>query len=206
MKNYNQHIINCIITGQILGDAFLEKVGTNARLTFSFGSKISNYANWILTIFQPFCSNNKGVYEVRTIYINKEYIQYRLKTRTNTLFTNFHNKFYQIENGRYRKIVPHDVKVCPVVLAHFIIGDGNYSKEGRIRIFTNNYTYDECVILSKSIYVYSGVKCTVVLDRVNKKGIKQYILNFNKTQVQVLQNKVKPYLCNTIYYRVGLYY
>lgn len=77
------------------------------------------------------------------------YINYRLKTRTSKIFTEYHNILYKINENtkRYRKTVPENIVIDPIVLAHFIIGVkrpsllSNAHKDGRIRIYTNQYTY-----------------------------------------------------------------
>lgn len=42
-------------------------------------------------------------------------------------------------------------------------GDGNFGKDGRVRI----YTYKECVLLSNSIKENCFLKCEVIYDRIN---------------------------------------
>ena len=50
-------LLRKIIIGQILGDAHIEKIMTNCRMSFSFGTAFQEYANWIYTLFTPFCTN-----------------------------------------------------------------------------------------------------------------------------------------------------
>lgn len=199
------NMINKIIIGQILGDGHIEKVRKNCRISFSFGQHYLDYANWINSIFKDYCTND--VYSVQSTAKNKEYTNYRLKTRTTNEFTQFHEVFYKFneKTNKYYKVVPKDIVVCEVVLSHFIIGDGNFSKDKRVRIFTNNYTFEECIILSESIKKHCDVKCEVIFDRISKtKGNPQYILTIGSTQLNKLQSKIIPYIHKSIYYRVGL--
>ena len=128
-----------IIIGQILGDAHIEKIKTNCRMSFSFGTSFQEYALWIYSLFTPFCSNS--IYSVLVKANEKSYTNYRLKTRTIEVFNEFHNLFYKYDpaKGKYRKVIPELIRseMCEIVLAHFIMGDGNYGKDGRVRIYTN---------------------------------------------------------------------
>jgi predicted nucleic acid-binding Zn finger protein len=74
-----------ILIGQILGDAHIEKVKANCRMSFSFGSSYRTYGEWIYTILSEYCS--APIYMVTVITKGKSYINYRLKTRTMAIFT-----------------------------------------------------------------------------------------------------------------------
>ena len=117
---------------------------------------------------------------------DKVYTNYRLKTRTLPVFNDYHTQFYTLDEktNKYIKIVPDIIQdiICPVIQAHFIIGDRSFGSDGRVRIFTNRYTYDECVLLVKAIHKNCGIQCAVLFDRINKNGEKQYILTIGKTQ------------------------
>ena len=195
-----------IIIGQILGDAHIEKIKTNCRMSFSFGTNFQEYAFWVYSLFTPFCNNS--IYSVLVKAKGKSYTNYRLKTKTIEVFNEFHNLFYKYdpEKGKYRKVIPELIcsEMCEIVLAHFIMGDGNYGKDGRVRIYTNNYTLEECILLRDSIKNNCGVKCEVLFDRLGKDKKKQYILTIGKTELKNLQSLVKPYMHSSMLYRVGL--
>ena len=59
------------------------------------------------------------------------------------------------------KILPRDLVLTPVVLAHWFCGDGSYDKTGALSIYTNNFTYDEvcrlAVLLKLSLGIYSTI-------------------------------------------------
>ena len=129
-------------------------------MSFSFGTNFQEYALWIYSLFTPFCKNS--IYPVLVKAKEKCYTNYRLKTRTIKEFNEFHNLFYEYspEKGKYRKIIPELIRseMCEIVLAHFIMGDGNYGKDGRVRIYTNNYTLEECILLGEKRIVMLNVK------------------------------------------------
>ena len=174
-------------------------------MSFSFGTAFQEYANWIYTLF-TFGTN--PVYSVLVKAKDKFYTNYRLKTRTIELFNEFHNLFYVYdpEKEKYRKVIPELIRseMCEIVLAHFIMGDGNYGKDGRVRIYTNNYSLEECNLLRNSIQENCNIKCEVLFDRVGKDKKDQYILTIGKTELEKLQFLVKPHMHSSMLYRVGL--
>lgn len=94
--------------------------------------------------------------------------------------------------------------MCEVVLAHFIMGDGSYGKDGRVRIYTNNYSKEECILFRDSIKMNCNLECQVLFDRIGKNNEKQYILTIGKKELKKLQVLVKPHMHSNMYYRVGL--
>ena len=202
MKNYNKYL-NKVIIG--LADGYVEKTGKNCRLSFSFGADYFDYANWMNNLFIDYCSNS--VYSVKVTTKGKEYVNYRLKTRTLSVFNEYRDMFYKIDEGRYKKVVSSDIykEMCPIVLAHLIMGDGNFSnKDKRIRIYTNSFTFEECTILAKAITNNCDIECKVLFDRVGHNKQKQYILTIGKKQQDKLKNLVSPHMHKSMLYRVGL--
>lgn len=194
-----------VIIGQILADGHVERTGKNCRLSFSFGTAYLLYGNWIYSLLQEYCSN--PIYSVVSVTQNKQYTNYRLKTRTTVLFNSYRDMFYVLDNGKHRKIVPTTIKelLCPIVLAHLIIGDGTFStKDSRIRIYTNHFSFEECVLLANAITVNCDIQCKVIFDRIGSAGDKQYILTIGKNQLIKLQECVSPYMHTSILYRIGL--
>lgn len=197
-----------IIIGQILGVkkallflTHIEKIKTNCRMSFSFGTSSQEYALWIYSLFTPFCSNS--IYSVLVKANEKSYTNYRLKTRTIEVFNEFHNLFYKYDpdKEKYRKVIPELIRseMCEIVLAHFIMGDGNYGQDGRVRIYTNNYTLEECILLRDSIQENCDVKCEVLFDRVGKDKKDEYILTIGKIELKKLQSLVKPYMHSSMH-------
>jgi len=137
----------------------------------------------------------------------KKYTNYRLKSRTTVLFNKYRDIFYILEGGKYKKIIPVNIAdlLCPIVLAHLIIGDGTFSsKDGRIRIYTNHFTFEECDILANAITLNCSIQCKVIFDRKGKTGDNQYILTIGKNQLIRLQEILSPHIHSSILYRIGL--
>ena len=84
------------------------------------------------------------------------------------------------------------------------MGDGNYYKDGRIRIYTNQYTFDECILLRNRIIEGCNIQCEVLFDRIGKDGQKQYILTIGKMELRKVQSMLVPYMHKTMLYRIGI--
>lgn len=89
--------------------------------------------------------------------------------------------------------------MCEIVLAHFIMGDGNYGVE-----YVSTHSLEECNLLRNSIQENCNIKCEVLFDRVGKDKKDQYILTIGKTELEKLKFLVKPYMHSSMLYRVGL--
>ena len=191
-------IISQALVGQLLGDAFASRSSptANTRIEWSFGVNVGAYANYIATLFGPYC--NTGLIRGGT----------RLKTVTLPLFNYFHDIFYTLDTvtGRYVKVVPVMIMelMSPIVLAHLIMGDGNYHvAEQYVRIYTNGFTHADCIRLAASITTL-GIPTTVRKDKVGLNGEQQYLLAINKPYMSKLREVVVPHMHSSMLYRVGL--
>jgi hypothetical protein len=94
--------------------------------------------------------------------------------------------------------------MTPLVLAHLIIGDGSYSNsEGCVFIYTNSYTYSDCVKLAEAITAI-GIVTTVRKERVGKNGCMQYKLAILKSQVVKLREMISIHMHPSMMYRIGI--
>lgn len=193
-----------VILGLLLADGYVERTGRNCRLSFSFGTPYLDYANWLHNLFSDYCSN--GVYPVQSRIKDRMYVNYRLKTKTLSEFNVYRTMFYISNEKGYRKIVPISIKedMCYIVLAHLIIGDGNFTAyDIRTRIYTNHFSFDECRLLADAITTNCNIRWEVLYDRVSKSGIKQYILTIGKSQLEKLRAHVAPHMHQSMLYKVG---
>lgn len=115
--------------------------------------------------------------------------------------------FYILQsNGNYKKVIPTNIDqlLCPVVLAHLIMGDGTFSiMDNRVRICTYNFTFEECNMLANAITKNCNVICKVLLDRTGYSGDKQYVLTIGKNQLMKLQGVVSSHMHPSMLYRIG---
>ena len=191
------------LIGQLLGYAFAYRSSptSNTRIEWSFGALRGEYAQFLADIFNLYC--NTGVIVKATGAAG-----FRLKTVSLALFNPLFDMFYVLDDatGKYTKLVPVmiDQLMTPVVLAHLIMGDGNFlAWEKTVRIYTNAFTYEDCVRLAAAI-TKMGIKTTVRKDRTGSKGEQQYILAINRPELENLQTMVSPHMHKSMLYRVGL--
>jgi hypothetical protein len=199
-----------VAVGQLLSDAHADKSSptSNTRLTWSFGTGYKQYANYVGDLFNAYC--NKGVYSVNVLAKKggDSYVNYRLKTATLPIFNALYDMFYILcpVTGKRVKIVPLNIDclMSPITLAHLIMGDGGYNKASNmVRIFTYNFTLEDCPRLAQSI-TNMNIETQVKYDRLGKNGEKQYILKIDGSQLKTLCDTVTPHMESSMYYRVGL--
>lgn len=143
---------------------------------------------------------------MKSLTKGKAYTNYRLKTRTLPVFNEFHDMFYTLIDEKYVKTIPTMIteQMCPIVLAHFIMGDGNFGvKDKRVRIYTNHFTFQECKMVANAITFRCGIQCEVLFDRLSKNQEKQYILTIGKSQLEKLREAIIPHMHTSIMYKVG---
>lgn len=191
------------LIGQLLGDAYAYRSSptANTRIEWSFGAARGDYANYLGDMFSLYC--NTGVLVKTTGAAG-----YRLKTITLKLFNPLFEMFYVLDTvtGKYVKVVPAMINelMTPVVLAHLIMGDGNFlAWEQTVRIYTNGFTHEDCVRLASAIS-NMGIPTTVRKDRVGSKGEQQYILAINRPHLAKLRTMVSSHMHESMLYRIGI--
>ena len=198
--------LHSIFIGIMLSDGGLYKSSqnANARFEISFGEKYKDLAFHIGDLFKDYMSNPVKSLEVKGK--NKNYINYRLKTRSLNIFNSYHDMFYDLkpDTNKYTKIVPENIVdlMDPIVLAYLIKGDGNFDKNrNRVRIYTNSYSKVEVELLATSIKTKLGIYTAVLLDRKD-----QYILTIGAKNLELLRNIVSPHFHPSMLYRIGFAY
>lgn len=212
MKNKNTNNItsllplelHSILIGLMLSDGGLYRSSptANTRLEMSFGEKYKELAFHIGELFKDYMSNPVKSLEVKGL--NKVYTNYRLKTRSLSIFNSYHNMFYNLnpETNKYTKIVPRNIidLMDPIVLAYLIQGDGNFDKgRNRVRIYTNSYSKADVERIAMSIQTKLNIYTAVLLDRKD-----QYILTIGAKNLELLRNTVVPHFHSSMLYRIGL--
>jgi hypothetical protein len=158
--------INSILIGIMLGDGgmYRSSLTANTRLEMSFGEKYKSFAENLGVIFKDYMSNPVKSIEIKGK--NKVYTNYRLKTKSLSIFNQYYEMFYKFnsETQKYIKIVPKNIinLVDPIVLAYLIMTDGNFDKSRkRVRIYTNSFQKNEvqnlALAINKNLGIYTGV-------------------------------------------------
>jgi hypothetical protein len=194
-----------VLHGLMLGDGHMAQKSktSNPLYTQTFGQHGELFANYVFKTLREFCTT-KGLYtyKVRSGKNSPLYQRYIVRTRSLEVFKDICNMYYTVnELGKRIKIIPlHIVMILtPIVLAHFIMGDGTFHKyKHTISLCTQGFTKQEIELLSIAIYNKFGIESRVDRER------KWYILTFRKTQVPKVQALVKDHIIPSMMYRIGL--
>ena len=202
---HNIDIISIII-GSLLGDGHLEKRkrGIGTRIKFEQSNKNVEYLMWFHSYFSTrgYCNINKPELKKRIRKNGEIYFHYSINTFTFFSFNWIHDMFYMCSEGKYVKIIPHNIEqyLTPLALAIWFMDDGSKLKKGA-KIATNCFTYKElsqlCEILKNkfnlTVTIHSGGK---------NKG---YTLYISSQSMTTFSNIVKPFMLPTLYYKLGDY-
>jgi len=204
LPNFKGNELHSIFIGIMLSDGGLYRSSptANCRFEMSFGEKYKDLAYHIGELFKEYMSNPVKPLQIKGK--NKVYTNYRLKTKSLSLFNSYHDMFYKfnIETKKYYKIVPENISdlMDPVVLAYLIQGDGNFDTgRNRVRIYTNSYSKIEVENLARSINTKLNIYTAVLKDKKD-----QYILTIGAKNLTLLRNVVTPHFHSSMLYRIGL--
>jgi ubiquinol-cytochrome c reductase cytochrome b subunit len=212
---HNLDILSIIICG-LLGDWWADKIKgqvlPSVRFNLEQGINNSAYIHHLNLLLYNlgYCSNiipklivkSEGIYDKR---LNKAETRfnYRLTLFTFTNFLWIYNSFYHKVNGVTIKKVPIWIEefITPIGLAHWIMQDGSRQKNQGIYLATNNFTFEECKLLSIILQKKYKLKTSVV-----KTGhINQWRINIWKESMNNLVTIVKPYIINEMKYKFADY-
>lgn len=134
----------------------------------------------------------------------KIFRSFRLKTLSLPVFNYYRHLFYILNpiTGKFVKSVPSNILdlLSPVVLAHLIMGDGNFQLDSKtVRIYTNGFTKADNDRLASAINAKFGIVVNVKPDRRN-----QYILKIGPAELSKLQQLVSSHMHSSMLYRIGL--
>ena len=154
--------LQSVFIGIMLGDGSLYRSSptSNVRFEMSFGQKYEAFALHLGELFKDYMLNPVKSLEVKGL--NKNYTNYRLKTRSLPLFVPYYNMFYIFNQdlNKHVKIIPQNIieLLDPVVLAYLIQTDGNFDKgRNRVRIYTNSYQKEDVQNLAIAINKKMGI-------------------------------------------------
>jgi hypothetical protein len=169
----------------------------------SFGAKHSPYLHHLYDLFEPYTNTGPAsisVYNKKT-KTNHEVLKFNTVSLPQLLY--YHRLFYVLNSvGKLIKIVPGNIEelMSPIVLAHLIMGDGNLKLPDEIiRIYTNSFTKEEVELLSLAITKKLNILSKVTHDRNN-----QYMITISKSQLPLVRELTKSYVCPSMYYKLGL--
>lgn len=91
-----------------------------------------------------------------------------------------------------RNIIP---LICPIVLAYWIIGDGNYSANGLI-LNTQSYTLSEVKTIQEALESRFYIKTTV------HKNKGTHVIYIGVRNIEKIRELVRPLMHSSKYYKI----
>lgn len=105
-----------VVTGELLGDGYISydpirKPLTNARLEFTFAAKILHYVNYLkFNVLAPLCTSSKPTPWSKSKLEDQEPTQYWFSTKRLPVLTSLHSVWYKEIEGKFIKILPHNIE------------------------------------------------------------------------------------------------
>jgi hypothetical protein len=195
-----------VLIGLLLSDGSLEKSSLTslARLSVMFGSLHISYLLHLFNLFEPYTDSIMRTIDTYNKRTKTSHTQIGFKTISLPIFLIYHKMFYIYDDKlkKYTKIVPLNIEsiISPIVLAHLIMGDGNFkSKDKIIRIYTNSFRKNDVERLGSAITNKLGILTKTVYDRND-----QYMLTISKNQLETVKYLILPYMHESMAYKLGL--
>jgi len=195
---HNRDVLS-IIFGALLGDGHAEKRfgGVGTRISF-FQEDI--HVEYLLYLHEylaesGYCNPKIPVITQRLGLKGKLRKVVRFSTWTYTSFNWIHEMWYK----EGRKVLPDCIHeyLTPLALAIWIMDDGSKVGKG-VKLSTNNFTKEECIILVSILEKNFNLKATV-----QSAGSKeQYIIYIWKESIDRLRNIVLPYMVPEMKYKI----
>ena len=118
-------LVNEILVGSLLGDAWLEKPKVNARLRFEQSNSRKEFFFYFYEYFAPYCQSSPKLRERLDKRTNKIYLTWHFSTKCYPVFTNVYHLFY-IDK---KKVIPANIMdlMGPIGYSKLIL---SYIKKG----------------------------------------------------------------------------
>ena len=182
-----------VFDGVMLSDGNLQMHGFNARLRVQLSG--ASHLDWLTYIKDALLPSGvqigaRGLGLYKGISKGKPYIGAFLQTRTCSYLTEQCERWYKAGI----KVVPVDVKITPLSIANWFMGDGSSSPDNRnsaivTHLASCNFTLEECIILAERLEVL-GVRATAAPNngypRVN---ISQFSVNYF---MSIIEEYIQP--------------
>lgn len=177
-----------IILGSVLGDGSIIK-RANSYFSEAHSLKQENYLRWKV--------EKMNVLKPKIFYVKNDNCN-NIGFKTKTFFVL--NKYYEMFHSNGKKKITEGIlnQLEPLGLAVWIMDDGTYDYFGkRIEISTNDFSYDEHLLMKKWFENKLFISPTITKRR------NQYVLKFNVKDTEKLIKIIKPFIIPSMRYKIG---
>lgn len=206
LNNSNSTELDQILFGSLLGDGSLQlpKRGLNAKFGFTQSLIHEEYFNHVFSIFcnLNLCSASFKPYDYFDSRTNKIYTTLSFRTYALPLFTSAYNNWYLNKV----KVIPFEFihLLTPLALAHWIMQDGTYVKNGGIRLSTDSFSSQEVTKLAEYLTTKYNFKCTIHTVKSSNKTKTYHRLYISGYSLPLLRDLVLPYMVPSMLYKLGI--
>jgi hypothetical protein len=179
-----------VIVGTVLGDGYLRIVPgrQHAFLEINHAQSQREYVMWKYDVLQGI---RAGVPTTRKGNGARNAI--RFHTRQSEEITLIYSQFYK--NGT--KVIPHDLKLNPVILSVWFMDDGSRCRECDVYLNTQQFDTKSQVILIQALQKL-GLEATLNKDKEYSR------IRFLKKSIPKLYDLIRPHIVPSMYYKIGL--
>ena len=150
-----------ILVGTILGDAHVRKLKQESRIEFAHSVAQKEYLFWKYEKLRKWCGTAPNLVKFRDQRYKKEYLQWRFRTLTYGVFSDFRKMFYR---GNI-KVVPKNISkilTSPLSLAVWFMDDGGRRNDSYgLFLNTLSFTKPEHEILQKCLRKNFGIETRI---------------------------------------------
>jgi|SRR3989344_3160789 len=183
------------IIGSLLGDASIRKRDKYCCFRVAHSLKQEKYIRWKLDLLKFFKISE---FVKRSRLINGRQVNmFYLSTRTHPIFNYYRNLFYK----NNKKVINNKLisLLNPRSLAFWICDDGSYNiKQKYIILCTNAFTLKEHKLLKGFFKKKFNLNPTIGF-----RDKRYYYLRFKKNDSEKLAQIVKPFIHNSMFYKIG---
>jgi hypothetical protein len=195
---HNYDVIQVLI-GSLLGDSHLEKRGEGIRVKFEQTNRNVEYLMWFHKFFasKGYCSIEKPKLFKQIKKNNFVYHGYKFTTYSFSSFIWLYKAFY-VDKVKHLPIELLQEFLTPMAIAIWFIDDGSSLGKG-FKIATSCFEKEELDKLCYLLYNKFGFKCSL-----HKDG-KYFSLYIKSTSARNFSTLVKPYMIDSMKYKLGSY-
>jgi hypothetical protein len=199
-----------ILVGTLLGDASIFKGAKNnpsySPVKWEQKASQKDYIFHLYNKFKTFITTPPKIRTIKACSNIKERQSYLVTTFSHPLFSYYKDILYTMDTCNIRrKIIPENIGdyLTPRALAYWYMDDG-YKDPYGFRISTQNFTYEEHLILKKTFWNKYGINITIREAKTKWKGVEKivYYIYIPANDRDKFLNLIKAYILPSFQYKI----